>query len=537
MDFNFPPIILKIFSLLHKNNLNAYLVGGVVRDLLIEKYHNVPLKNKDYDIEVFGISLSNLETILRSNLDCTITREGESFSVLKVYTKESNDPIDISIPRTEITTGNKYTDFNITPDPNLSVKQAGIRRDITINAIYYNPTTKQICDPFNGIKDIKNKTIKAVNNKTFTQDPLRVLRVMQFAGRFGFSVAPETINLCKKMVEDNMLQALSKDRVREEFLKFAYKTNYPALSIEFLRQVNLLRVYMPEIHNLQVVLQTPSWHPEGNVYIHTLQVINAGADIANREGLSSYERAILILACLYHDTGKALVTVYDKKKKVYKAHGHADKGVQLVLNFACRINLPRYLVKSLPVLVKYHMHLPLLYYNHKNGQDQTKAFNRIALKLNDVGVDIKLLFWLVEADRRGIKPSDNNNFQPYPYSALPEFREFKNWFDNMINSLANLQILKKELITGKWVLKVIPKKQGVWVGAVKEFIKDLYLTKSFTDDKSRVQLYTADGRVQDFVVDNVYRFLESKVNGNYKKVIEDENYRDKLIEEFIKRFT
>jgi len=537
MDFNLNPVILKIFSILQENNFNAYLVGGVVRDLLIEKYHNLQIKNKDYDIEVFGVSLTNLETILRSNLDCKIAREGESFSVLKVYTKESEDVIDIAIPRTEVTTGDKYTDFNITPDPNLTVEQAGKRRDITINAIYYNPITKQINDPFNGVEDIKNKLIRAVNDKTFCQDPLRVLRVMQFVGRFGFSVAPETINLCKKMVTDNMLQALSKDRVREEFLKFAYKTNYPALSLEFLREIGLLQVYMPEIHNLQATRQTPKWHPEGNVYNHSLQTVNAGADIVNREGLSSYERAVLILSCLYHDSGKALVTVFDEKEKVYRAHGHADKGVQLVLNFVQRINLPLYLVKSLPVMVKYHMHLPVLFYNHKNGQDQTRAFNRIALKLNTVGVDIRLLLWLVEADRRGRKSNDNNDFQPFPRTYLAEFQELSNWFNDMLDKLANLQIFKKELITGEWILQVISKKQGIWVGAVKEFIKDLYLTKSFTDGKSRVQLYTAEGKVQDFIVSKVYQFLENNVDGDFKKVVEDESYRDSLIEGFVKAFT
>ncbi|MDA1338547.1 MAG: HD domain-containing protein [bacterium] len=546
MDINLNPTILKIFSILNDNNLKAYLVGGVIRDLLIEKHHNLPIKNKDYDIEVFGVSLSDLENLLRTNLDSDITKEGESFSVLKVYTDESEDPIDIAIPRTEVTTGDKYTDFNITPDPSLTVEQASIRRDITINAIYYDPISKQINDPFNGVDDIKNKVIRAVSTKTFIEDPLRVLRVMQFAGRFGFEVAPETVNLCKKMVKDNMLQALSKDRVREEFLKFAYKTNYPALSLEFLKNVDLLKIYMPEISVLQETLQTPEWHPEGNVYNHSLQVINAGTDIANREGLSSYEKAILILSCLYHDSGKALATVFDEKEKVYRAHGHADKGVQLVLDFAQRINLPSYLVKSLPVLVKYHMHLPVLFYNHKNGQDQTKAFNRIALKLNNVGVDIKLLLWLVEADRRGRKPAvDGESYEPFPKAYLAEFMELEKWFSDMVEELQKSKILEKELITGEQILQVVKQKQGVWVGAVKEFIKDLYLTKKYTESKSRVELYTAEGQIQAFVIKQVYEFLEesvgenlpamypNKVRGTWKKVIEDEEYRDELLEEFI----
>jgi len=574
MNLNLNPTILKIFKILNSNNLQAYLVGGVVRDLLIE---NSPacagrpvgellpkILNKDYDIEVFGVSLFDLENLLRTNLDCDITKEGESFAVLKVYTKESEDPIDISIPRTETTTGNKYTDFKVTPDPNLTLEQAGKRRDITINAIYYNPLTLQIIDPFNGVEDIKNKVIRAVNEKTFIEDPLRVLRVMQFAGRFGFEVDKQTINLCKQMIKDNMLVSLSTDRVREEFLKFAYKSNFPAISIEFLRQIDMLKVYMPEINALQSILQTPEWHPEGNVYEHSLQVTNAGCDIANREGLSNYERAILIFACLYHDSGKALVTIFDETEKVYRAHGHADKGVQLVINFIQRLNLPNYLTKSLPVLVKYHMHLPVLFYNHKTGRDQTKAFNRIAFKLNKVGVDIKLLLWLVEADRRGRKPnlshhsakariwrevtteeSTSNSFEPFPKSYLAEYIELEHWFNDTVQKLQQSKVLEKELITGDQVLHVIDKKQGIWVGAVKEFIKDLYLTKEYVESKSRVELYTAEGNVQDFVVKQIYEYLESvelssmknpsNACGTWKRVVEDEDYRDKLLEEFISK--
>lgn len=600
MEINLNPTITKIFSILQKNNLNAYLVGGVVRDLLIEQYHKTKISNKDYDIEVFGISLSNLETLLNSNLDCNIQKEGESFSVLKVYTKENEDPIDISIPRTETTTGSNYTDFEITPNPDLTVEQAGIRRDITINAIYYNPITQQIIDPFNGVDDLKNKIIRAVNQKTFVEDPLRVLRVMQFAGRFDFEVEKQTINLCKQMIKNNMLQALSTDRVREEFLKFAYKSNYPAISIEFLRQVDLLKIYMPEITALQSTLQTKEWHPEGNVYNHSLQVINAGADIANREGLSNYERATLMFACLYHDSGKALVTVFDEKDKVYRAHGHAEAGVQLVNNFCKRLNLPSFLTRSLPELVRYHMHLPVLFNNHKNGQDQTKAFNRISAKLNKVGVDIQLLLWLVEADRRGRKPNtishsakvplhgeataeestsprhsgldpESNHisqavrqladvsasylFEPFPNSFIPEFSDLEKWFNDSLQVIKNTKLSEKELITGEQILQVINQKQGVWVGAVKEFIKDLYLTKQFTKDKSRVELFNADENVQENIIKNVYEFLDSKIDGNlpamypnradgpamypnkvrgtWKKVVEDEDYRDKLLEEFI----
>ena len=163
---------------------------------------------------------------------------------------------------------------------------------------------------------------------------------------------------------------------------------------------------MPEIHNLQNTAQTNEWHPEGNVYHHSLQVINAGADISNRERLSNYERAILIFACLYHDTGKALVTKFDEKDKVYRAHGHAEAGVKLTQDFIKRLNLPNYLAKSLPELVKYHMHLPVLFSNHKNGQDQVKALNRISAKLNKVGVDVKILLWLFKLNFRASFPPD-----------------------------------------------------------------------------------------------------------------------------------
>jgi len=527
--------IQNIFKILNENNLTAYLVGGIVRDLFISKYHKVEITNKDYDIEVFGIALSDLENLLRSELNCDISKEGESFSVLKIYSNNGDDPIDVGIPRTEITTGSKYTDFSVTPDPNLTVEQAGIRRDITINAIYYNPTTKELIDPFNGINDIKNKLIRAVNSKTFIEDPLRILRVMQFSSRFGFEVDRSTLNLCRQMVKDKMHESLSKDRIREEFLKFAYKSSYPSFALEFLHNTDLLNYYMPEIFNLQKTLQTNEWHPEGNVYNHSLQVINAGTNIANREGLSNYEKAILLFSCLYHDSGKAIKTVFDEKEKVYRAHGHADAGVSLADAFIKRLNLPTYLARSIPILVKYHMHLPILFYNFKQGSDQTKAFNRIALKLQAVGVDIKILLWLVEADRRGRKPNVEADFEPFPKSFLSEFNELEAWFNDMNTALEKSKILEKELVTGEWILQNINLKQGVWVGAVKEFIKDLYLTKEYTGTKNRVELYNGEGQVQEQVIISVYKFLEEAVEQDWKKVLENEDYRDELIEMFVLR--
>ena len=186
---------------------STYFVGGYVRDKLLG------IENKDIDIEVHGITQKDLEEILSSIGE--LLRFGKSFGVYSI----KGASIDVAMPRKEIATGRGHRDFDIEVDPFIGTEKACKRRDFTIGAIMQNVLTGEIVDHFGGIDDLHNKIIRHVNDDSFGEDPLRVLRAAQFASRFEFTIAEETIALCKNMD----ICALPAERVFEELKKALLK--------------------------------------------------------------------------------------------------------------------------------------------------------------------------------------------------------------------------------------------------------------------------------------------------------------------------
>ena len=168
---------------------------------------------------------------------------------------------DFSLPRRERKISLGHTGFEVESDPYMSVEEATSRRDFTINAIGYNPLSKEFIDPFNGIQDIKNKTLRATS-KRFAEDPLRVLRGMQFSARFGMKMDLVTILMSKNLI--NEFQTLSKERISVEFIKLATKSQYPSYAFGTLEDTrwldcfpslrefrkNLPKIYYKNIHFL-----------------------------------------------------------------------------------------------------------------------------------------------------------------------------------------------------------------------------------------------------------------------------------------------
>ena len=211
-----------------------YLVGGGVRDALLGR------PSKDVDIEVHGIELDDLAEIVERDLGGKQDQVGKVFGVFKV------GDFDIALPRTETKTGAKHTDFDVKPDPNLSLEQAARRRDFTINALMYDSENDEILDFFGGQDDIKSKNIKHVDPKTFVEDPLRVYRAAQFASRFGFSIDPSTQKLARSMD----LSDLPKERVFGEVQKMLLQSPKPSIGIQALDDMNVLDKHFSEISDL-----------------------------------------------------------------------------------------------------------------------------------------------------------------------------------------------------------------------------------------------------------------------------------------------
>jgi len=219
-----------IFTTLQKHNITPIIVGGWVRDMLLG------IESKDIDIELYNVNnFAKLEEILQKFGSCNIV--GKQFGVLKLTFQ--NLELDFSLPRTESKIGIGHKGFSVTTYKQISFKEAALRRDFTINAMGYNPLTKELLDPFGGKKDLENKTIQIVNKKTFVEDPLRVLRGVGFCVRLKFKASTEFIHIAQTMVQQNMLQELPKERIFEELKKVFLKANNFTTLLPLARAITL----------------------------------------------------------------------------------------------------------------------------------------------------------------------------------------------------------------------------------------------------------------------------------------------------------
>ena len=228
----------------------TFFVGGFVRDRLMGK------ENKDIDIEIHGISPEVLENILNSI--GKMTEMGASFGIfgLKGY------DLDIAMPRKEEATGRGHKDFTVFVDPFLGTYKAALRRDFTMNALMQDVLTDEVVDHFGGIADMEKGVFRHVNPDTFVEDPLRVLRAAQFAARFGFEVAPETIELAKTMD----LTALARERILGELEKALLKADTPSVFFAEMVKMEQMGDWFPEIAELSA-----------DMWNHTMQVLDESA--------------------------------------------------------------------------------------------------------------------------------------------------------------------------------------------------------------------------------------------------------------------
>ena len=356
----------------------TYYVGGLVRDRLMGK------ENKDVDIEVHGIAPEKLHAILKTLGKPVVM--GVSFGV---YGLRGFD-IDIAMPRKETATGRGHKDFEVFVDPFLGTEKAAVRRDFTINAMMQDVLTGEIVDHFGGQEDLKRKIIRHVNDVTFAEDPLRVLRAAQFASRFDFTVAEETVKLSETMD----LTFLARERIMGELEKALLKGRKPSVFFEVLDAMNQLDDWFPEVKALQEVPQDPRNHPEGNVWNHTMMTLNAAAGL---RGQAEYPLGFM-MAVLVHDFGKALTT--EEKDGRIHAYAHEKEGIPMVQEFLDRICNEVKLQKYVLNLTENHM--------KPNHFVQDNAARKKFCKMFDDSVSPGDLLLLAKADHFG-------RIDPEPY--------------------------------------------------------------------------------------------------------------------------
>lgn len=312
---------------------SAYYVGGYVRDRLLGR------DSKDIDIEIHGITEDALIELL-SDMGETASF-GRSFGI---HTLRGTG-IDIALPRTERSTGQGHRQFDVSVDPFIGTEAASSRRDFTINALMQDVLTGEILDYHGGREDLEKGIIRHVSDASFAEDPLRVLRAASFASRLGFDIADETISLCRSID----LSGLSSERVEEELAKALLRSDSPSVFFEELRRMDQLSFWFPELEALIGLPQDPLYHPEGDVWIHTMEVIDRAAALRDKTD----EPLSFMLLCLCHDFGKAVTTELIKGR--YHAYQHEVKGIPVIESFLRRIVKEKSIRRYVTGMVPLHM--------------------------------------------------------------------------------------------------------------------------------------------------------------------------------------
>ena len=375
-----PPELIKIAKAVAKCNGRSLLVGGAVRDHFMGS--NI---SKDIDVEIYGMSPEILESVLRNfgHLHAV----GKSFGVLKL--KTSRAEYDFSLPRSESKSGKGHRGFLVKTDSAMSYQKAASRRDFTVNSIGYDLLTQEVLDPFDGLVDLKHKVLRHIG-PSFAEDPLRVLRAMQFSARLEFEIAPETVELCGELD----LAELSRERIFEEFRKLFLKAKRPSIGLEAAKKLGILR-YFPELKALIGVPQDPEWHPEGDVWIHTLLVMDEAAQLRKGDEKQDLE---LMFGALCHDFGKPLTTEFLRGR--WRSPAHDIKGVVPTEQFLRRMTDDRILIEEVTTLVKEHLRPVQLF--KERDRINTGTIRRLALR-----VRIPELVLLARADYFGSTLSEN----------------------------------------------------------------------------------------------------------------------------------
>ena len=373
-----PPVVRDIAEAARLSGGRALVVGGWVRDRLRGR------PTKDIDLEVFGIAEDRLAPLLAPF--GRVEAVGNSFPVYKVVIPGAAGDIDVALPRRESKRGRGHKGFEVRGDPSMTVTEAARRRDFTINAIAWDPLADVYEDPFDGRDDLERGLLRAVDLETFGDDSLRVLRSIQFAARFDFELEERTAELCRRIPLDD----LPAERIWGEFEKLLVQAERPSPGFVLALELGVVDRVLPEMRPLVGCEQEPEWHPEGDVWIHTMMVIDQAR---SRNGDLDRPRLItLMLGAVCHDLGKPATTARVDGR--IRSLDHEQAGVEPTLRLLDRLNV--HSIDGFDVrgqvagLVAQHLK-PGMFHKAENVGDG--AFRRLAQK-----VDLELLARLARAD-------------------------------------------------------------------------------------------------------------------------------------------
>lgn len=367
---------------------DVFYVGGYVRDGILGK------ENKDIDVEIHNIEESKVEKILARFGSVDLI--GKSFGVLKIKGLD----IDFAFPRTERKVGDNHVDFDVSVDPYLGPEAASRRRDFTMNAIMKNVKTREVLDPHNGVSDLKNGLIQLVDKDTFVEDPLRALRACQFAARFDMKISDEVIDVSKTMDYTN----LSIERVDGEIKKAMFAPN-PSKAFEGMLKMGVLDQLAPRLAQMKQIDQNPKFHPEGDVFNHTMMTIDMAAELKSETD----NPEAFMYAALCHDVGKVTSTQIQPDGRI-TAYGHDKAGVALVDETLDKLTRNKSNKKYIKAMTNAHMKA------HKVTEMKDSKVRKLMTEVN-----VKELMLLAVCDsNRGTGIEDAKKRENY-YEAMQRF--------------------------------------------------------------------------------------------------------------------
>jgi tRNA nucleotidyltransferase (CCA-adding enzyme) len=401
MHLDLPPGLVRLLAALRAAGGKPYLVGGAVRDAFLG------LLTKDYDVEVFALPADRLEPLLAGH--GRVDAVGQAFRVYKLSGVEGvPGALDVALPRRDSKVGPGHRGIAVEGDPGLSVEEAARRRDFTMNAMLLDPATGEILDPWGGRRDLEARRLRAVDARTFGEDPLRALRAVQFAARFELAVDEATAALCAA----TPLAELPSERVFGEIEKLLLKARRPSRGLALIGSWGMLPSVAPELLPLEATPQDPGWHPEGDVWTHTLQVVDEAAALRDELADDRPRRLALMLGALCHDLGKPETTRFEDGR--IRSPGHEEAGLPPTRALLDRWNvhtLEGYDVRGQVLgLVAHHLKPGQLYDERDRAGDG--AIRRLARKCEP-----DLLYRVAKADCLGRRPGA---FEPV---AMEWFRE------------------------------------------------------------------------------------------------------------------
>lgn len=358
-----------------------YEVGGPVRDRLMDR----PLKDHDYLVR--HLTVAKIAALLKPFGQVTLV--GKSFGVIKFTPfQDRTQTIDFALPRKECSTGTGHRDFDVDFDPELPVEDDLRRRDFTINSMARKLDTGDLVDPFGGHNDLKRRILRQVFPESFREDPLRLMRAVQFAARLGLTIEKETWDAMRDNA--SLIATVSPERIAEE-LKKLLSADKPSLGFELMRDTDLLRYVIPELAALVGIEQDKM--PGDDVFAHTMRALDAAR---SDRAIAHAGNIDLMLATLLHDIGKAKTARYHEPTKRVVFFGHQIVSKKLARRWMERMKMTTVGadIDRICMLIEHHMF-------------ETKAFftdKAIRRFISKVGTD--LIFMLLDvrlADNRGGK--------------------------------------------------------------------------------------------------------------------------------------